>query len=152
MTRTVEQDLPVVQQEKPPRDLTGGWECFRSGCHKGQLPPGGQYSVPAGLSRSHGCWAASILSSWSSRGHLVGWALALGFFMKKDGSAWAQFCLLGLRSIFGIFVCGTRGEIQRDQRNPEPNVVGGEGARQEDATLRSSHRQMRVAWAGTERG
>lgn len=100
----------------------------------------------------HGSWAALILSSWSSRGHLVGWALALGFFMKKDGSAWAQFCLLGLRSIFGIFVCGTRGEIQRDQRNPEPNVVGGEGARQEDATLRSSHRQMRVAWAGTERG
>lgn len=58
-------------------------------------------------------------------GHLVGWALGLGFFMEKDGSAWAQFCLLGLRSIFGIFACGTRGEIQRDQMNPEPNVALG---------------------------
>ncbi|XP_005050937.1 PREDICTED: uncharacterized protein LOC101816004 [Ficedula albicollis] len=82
-------------------------------------------------------------------GHLLGWALGLGFFMEKDGSAWAQFCLLRLRSIFGIVVCGTRGEIQRDQRNPEPPR---EGAGQQDVTLRSSHQQRRVAWAGTDCG
>lgn len=58
-------------------------------------------------------------------GHLVGWALGLGFFMEKDGLAWGQFCLLGLRSFFGISVCGIRGEIQHDQRNPEPNVALG---------------------------
>lgn len=83
--------------------------------------------MPVGLSWSHGCWVATILS-WSSKGcgrSPREWALGLGFFMEKDGSAWGQFCLLGLRNIFGISVCGTRSEIQRDQRNPEANVVLG---------------------------
>lgn len=53
-------------------------------------------------------------------GHLLEWALGLGFFMEKDGSVWAQFCLLGLRSIFGTFVCGSRvkSNVTRGIQNP----------------------------------
>lgn len=85
-------------------------------------------SVPVGLSQSHGCWVAVILSSWSSKGcgrspgGLGSWS---GLLQEEDGSAWGQFCSVGLRSNSGISVCGTRDEIQRDQRNPEPNVVLG---------------------------
>lgn len=68
MTRAGGQGLPTVQQEKPPRDLTGAGNASGSGCHEGEPSPGGQYSVPVGLSRSHGCWVAIILSSWSSKG------------------------------------------------------------------------------------
>lgn len=108
--------------------LEGAGNASGNGCHEAQPSPGGQYSVPVGLSWSHGCWVAMILSSWSSKGcgrspgGVGSWS---GLLQEEDGSTWGRFCPVGPRSIFGISVCGTRGEIQRDQRNPEPNVALG---------------------------
>lgn len=86
-------------------------------------------------------------------GHLVGWALGLGFFKKKMAQPGDGFAPWGPEASLGSLCVepGVKSNVTRGIQNPT-SLWGGAGAGQQDVTLGSSHRWMRAAWAGTECG
>lgn len=56
-------------------------------------------------------------------GHLLEWALGLGFFMENRWLSLGTVLPAGAQKHLWDFCVWIQGEIQCDQRNPEPNVA-----------------------------